>query len=135
MSTLTIRIPETKHARLRLLAQNQGLSMNKLMDELATVALTQHDAETRFRALAAKGSVKRGLELLDKLDRRFRRRKTPGRSWGPGMPGPYRKSGSNSAAGQPKSRDAESFSCSARSRRSIRRYSGMVAATAVQVCR
>jgi len=44
--------------------------MNKLMDELATVALTQLDAETRFRALAAKGSVKRGLELLDKLDRR-----------------------------------------------------------------
>jgi hypothetical protein len=78
MSTLTIRIPETKHARLRLLAQNRGLSMNKLMDELATVALTQHDAETRFRALAAKGSVKRGLELLDKLDRRFRRRKTTG---------------------------------------------------------
>ena len=70
MSTLTIRIPETKHARLRLLAQNRCLSMNKLMDELATVALTQHDAETRFRALAAKGSVKRGLELLDKLDRR-----------------------------------------------------------------
>jgi hypothetical protein len=72
MSTLTIRIPEAKYARLRLLAQNRGLSMNKLMDELATVALTQLDAETRFRALAAKGSVKRGLELLDKLDRRFR---------------------------------------------------------------
>jgi hypothetical protein len=82
MSTLTIRIPETKHARLRLLAQNRGLSMNKLMDELATVALTQHDAETRFRALAAKGSVKRGLELLDKLDRRFRRRKTKVRDYG-----------------------------------------------------
>jgi hypothetical protein len=76
MSTPTIRIPETKHARLRLLAQNRGLSMNKLMDELATVALTQHDAETRFRALADRGSVKRGLELLDKLDRRFSRRKT-----------------------------------------------------------
>ena len=67
MSTLTIRIPEAKHARLRLLAQNRGLSMNKLMDELATVALTQLDAETRFRALAAKGSVKRGLELLDRI--------------------------------------------------------------------
>jgi hypothetical protein len=76
MSTLTIRIPETKHARLRLLAHNLGLSMNKLMDELATVALVQHDAEIRFRAMAAKGSVNRGVELLDKLDRRFRRRKT-----------------------------------------------------------
>jgi len=48
--------------------------MNKLIDELATVALAQYDAEVRFRALAAKGSTKRGIELLDKLDRRFHRR-------------------------------------------------------------
>ena len=50
--------------------------MNKLMDELATVALAQHDTETRFQALAAKGSAKRGLELLDKLDRGFRKRRS-----------------------------------------------------------
>ena len=74
MSTLTIRLPEAKHARLRRLAAARGLSMNKLMDELATVALTQHDVELRFRALAARGSAKRGVELLDKLDRHFRRR-------------------------------------------------------------
>jgi hypothetical protein len=73
MSTLTLRIPEAKHARLRRLAATRGLSMNKLMDELATVALAQHDAEVRFRALGAKGSVGRGLELLNKLDRRFHR--------------------------------------------------------------
>ena len=29
------------------------------------------DAETRFRALAARGSVKQGLALLDKLDADF----------------------------------------------------------------
>jgi len=75
MSTLTLRIPEAKHARLRRLAATRDLSMNKLMDELATVALAQHDAEVRFRALAAKGSVRRGLELLNKLDRRFHRRR------------------------------------------------------------
>ncbi len=74
MSTLTIRIPEAKHARLRRLANSRGVSMNKLMDELATVALAQHDAEVRFRALAAKGSRKRGLQLLDKLDREFQHR-------------------------------------------------------------
>ena len=74
MSTLTIRMPETKHARLRRLASSRGVSMNKLMDELATVALTQHDAEVRFRALVARGSVRRGLELLDKMNRHFRRR-------------------------------------------------------------
>jgi hypothetical protein len=32
------------------------------------------DVEMRFRALAAKGSAARGLRLLDKLDREFRRR-------------------------------------------------------------
>lgn len=70
MSTLTIRLPEAKHARLRRLAERRGVSMNKLIDELATVALAEHDAEVRFRTLAAKGSVKRGIALLDKLDRR-----------------------------------------------------------------
>lgn len=74
MSTLTVRIPEAKHERLRRLADSRGLSMNKLMDELATVALAQYDAEVRFRAMAARGSVERGLKLLDKLDRRFHRR-------------------------------------------------------------
>ena len=73
MSTLTIRIAELKHDRLRRLAASRGLSMNKLVDELATVALAQYDAEARFRALAAKGSARKGLALLDKLDRQFRR--------------------------------------------------------------
>ena len=69
MSTLTVRIPDAKHARLRRLADARGISMNKLIDELATLALVQHDAEVRFRALAARGSVKRGLALLTKLER------------------------------------------------------------------
>jgi len=67
-------MPESKHNRLRRLAASRGVSMNKLIDELATVALAQHDAEVRFRAIAAKGSAKRGLALLDKLDRHFTRR-------------------------------------------------------------
>ena len=68
MATLTIRLPDDKHARLRQLAQQRKISLNKLMDELATIALTEFDAETRFRARAARGSVAEGLRLLDKLD-------------------------------------------------------------------
>ncbi len=49
--------------------------MNKLMDELAPVALAQYDAETRFQGLAARGSPKRGLELVNKLDRSFGKRR------------------------------------------------------------
>jgi hypothetical protein len=47
MSTLTIRIPEGKHERLRTLAKARGISINRLMDELASVALTEYDSETR----------------------------------------------------------------------------------------
>ena len=72
MATMTIRIPDAKHERLRRLADWQGLSLNKLVEEWANVALAQHDAEARFRALAARGNAKRGLALLDKLDRAFK---------------------------------------------------------------
>ena len=73
MSTLTIRLPESKHVRLRSLAKTRGVSVNKLMDELATVALVQHDTESRFRALQGRGSKAKGLALLAKLDRKFGR--------------------------------------------------------------
>jgi predicted transcriptional regulator len=68
MSTLTIRLPDDTHARMKILARHRAMSVNKLMEELCTIAVTQHDAETRFRALAARGSVEEGLRILDKLD-------------------------------------------------------------------
>ena len=68
MSTLTIRLPDDTHARMKVLARHRAVSMNKLMEELCTIAVTQHDAETRFHALAARGSVEEGLRVLDKLD-------------------------------------------------------------------
>ena len=68
MATLTIRLPDDTHARLRQLAQQRKISLNKLMEELATIALAEFDAETRFRARAARGSAAEGLRLLDKLD-------------------------------------------------------------------
>jgi len=39
------------------------------MEELSTVALTEFDVETRFRARAALGSRREGLKLLDLLDK------------------------------------------------------------------
>ena len=71
MSTMTIRLPATKHERLRRLAEARGISLNRLMDELATVALAEFDAMTRFQALVGRGSREKGLRLLDKLDRAF----------------------------------------------------------------
>ncbi len=71
MGTLTLRLPDDKHSRLKALAQRRKISVNKLLEELSTQALAEFDAETRFRAMAAKGSVKKGLKALDKLDAHF----------------------------------------------------------------
>lgn len=71
MSILTIRLPEDKHQRLRQLAIHRSMSVNKLVEELATISIAEFDAETRFRALAERGSPERGLALLDQLERKF----------------------------------------------------------------
>ncbi len=68
MATLTIRMPDDKHSRLKQLAESRGLSVNKLVEELSTIALTEFDAYNRFRLMAARGNVTEGLRLLDKLD-------------------------------------------------------------------
>lgn len=69
MSVVTLRIPDAKHARLKELASSRHTSVNRLLDELATIALAQHDLAVQFRAAAQAGNPARGLELLDKLDR------------------------------------------------------------------
>jgi len=69
MATMTVPLPEAKHQRLRLLAARSGVSLNKLVDEWASMALAQFDAETRFIARASRGNARRGLALLEKLDR------------------------------------------------------------------
>ena len=71
MSTLTIRLPDDTHGRLKEIARQRGISMNKLMEELSTVAIAHYDAETRVRALAARGSGEEGLRILRKLDAAF----------------------------------------------------------------
>jgi predicted transcriptional regulator len=88
MGTLTIRVPDDTHERLRRLAEARGVSVNKLIEELSTSALAEFDAQTRFRIRASRGSAREGLRLLDRLDRaaagvaqpraRYRSRKRPG---------------------------------------------------------
>ena len=69
MATITVRIPDEKYERLKQLARHQGVSINKLIDELSTTALAEFDVETRFLVRAGRGNAERGLKLLDKLDR------------------------------------------------------------------
>lgn len=77
MATVTVRLPQDKHERLKAMARRYGVSLNKLFEELATTALTELDVETRFRIRAARGSKERGLELLAKLDRLDRQAGSP----------------------------------------------------------
>jgi len=69
MSVVTLRLSDGKHARLKQLAASRQTSVNRLLDELATIALTQPDLTLQFRAAADLGNPARGLALLDKLEK------------------------------------------------------------------
>jgi predicted transcriptional regulator len=71
MATMTIRLPDDQHERLKTLAGRRGISLNKLMEEFSTRAIAEADAEARFIVRAARGDPDRGLALLDKLDAHF----------------------------------------------------------------
>ncbi len=73
MATLTVRMPDDTHERLKHLATARSVSMNMLIEEFSIAALAEFDAEARFRARAARGDAKRGLRLLAKLDRSAQR--------------------------------------------------------------
>jgi hypothetical protein len=69
MATMTIQLPDNKHDRLKRLAEQRGVSLNKLFEEWSTQALAEFDAESRFRLLSAKGNPKRALEFWISLMR------------------------------------------------------------------
>lgn len=71
MGSLHLRIPDEKHQRLRELARSRNISVNKLLEELTTIALTEYDLETRFRLRASRGSTEKALEVLNKLKQDF----------------------------------------------------------------
>lgn len=68
MSAITLRLPDDNHQRLKALAEQRGMSINQLLNEMTVLLLADFDAETRFRLHAARGRGKaeRGLELLRK---------------------------------------------------------------------
>ena len=75
MGTLTIRLTDDQHQRLKALAAQRGLSLNKLFEQFGTQALAEFDTETRFALRAARGDASVGLALLDRLDSHFASRR------------------------------------------------------------
>jgi hypothetical protein len=68
MSVVTPHLPDDTCERLKQLAASRGISLNKLTEELGTAALAAHDAETRFRGMAAGADRERALAVLERLD-------------------------------------------------------------------
>ena len=71
MGSLHLRIPDDKHQRLKELAKSRKISVNKLLEELTTMALAEYDLEKRFKLRASRGSTEKALEVLDKLKHDF----------------------------------------------------------------
>ena len=69
MKTLTIRMPDDKASRLKALAQRRNISVNKLIEELSTSALTEYDAQVSYEVRAARATAAQGLALLDELEK------------------------------------------------------------------
>ncbi len=68
MSALTIRMPDDKYERLKALSRRRNTSVNRLIEEVATLLLAEADAEAHFALRAARGAGKeaRGVALLAK---------------------------------------------------------------------
>lgn len=71
MGSLHLRIPDEKHQRLRELAKSRNISVNKLLEELTTMALTEYDLEIKFKLRASRGSTEKALLVLDRLKQDF----------------------------------------------------------------
>ncbi len=71
MGTITVRLPDDTHKRIKELAASRNTSINKLYEEFTIMALTEFDAENRFKVMASKGSKQRGLELVNKLQHHY----------------------------------------------------------------
>ena len=71
MRALTLRLEDAKHARLKQLAQSKGISINRLLNEMATLILAEFDLKTQFKIRAKRGKdqTERGLVLLQKARR------------------------------------------------------------------
>lgn len=64
MATITYRTTDEKRSKLASLADEQNTSVNKVIDELVTIALTEREAYMRFTHRAQRGSAQNALDIL-----------------------------------------------------------------------
>ena len=71
MGTITLRLPDEIHQGIKVVAAQRKMSLNKLYEEISSSLLRGHSDEMRFRKHAAEGNRKKGLAILDQLDKHF----------------------------------------------------------------
>ena len=64
MATITYRTTDEKRNKLAELAREQDISVNKLIDELVTITLTERNTYLRFASRAVKGNADKALQIL-----------------------------------------------------------------------
>lgn len=69
MATVMVELTDETHHGLKAQADRRGISVDQLIREMSEAAVASFEAEMKFREMAARGDRKRGLEILDKLDR------------------------------------------------------------------
>jgi predicted transcriptional regulator len=67
MTALNVRLPESIHRRLRVLAEQEGISLNSLIASAVTEKIAILDAETVLLERAKRGSVPEFKKLLTRV--------------------------------------------------------------------
>ena len=67
MSTLSLRIPESLHNRVRILAIEDNVSINQFITSAVAEKLSALDTENYLEQRAKKGSKKKFLKVLAKV--------------------------------------------------------------------
>jgi hypothetical protein len=71
MGTITLQLPDEIHQGVKVVAAQRNMSLNNLYEEISSSLLRGHSAEMRFRKRSTEGNRKKGLTILDQLDKHF----------------------------------------------------------------
>ena len=67
MSTLSLRIPNSLHEQIRLLAKREGISINQFVASAAAEKMAALITEEYIEARAKKGNIKKFQRVLKKV--------------------------------------------------------------------
>ncbi len=67
MTALNVRLPDSIHKRLRVLAEQEGISINSLISTAVAEKIAALDTETLLLERAARGSRTAFLQVLGKV--------------------------------------------------------------------